>query len=238
MISLREKATIMKATEVEKEQAEKREAKAERQRIAMAEIQQQLEEKKKAKEAVAETQRKEKEDALKKEEEYKKLEREMAEALKKKYLEILNENQQMIDTRSGNDIVKEKMDEVITELEKKKQIAEQEVQKTVDTEGELTQRSITIQDQVMKESNVVSTSLQNVEMKDEAVADLKQDEKAILKSSNNLNNRATAPRTSAQSTIDKSMDSGNSKTQSVQSKKEEKTNDPNEVIIEERESLE
>ena len=162
----------------------------------------------------------------------------MAEALKKKYLEILNENQQMIDTRSGNDIVKEKMDEVITELEKKKQIAEQEVQKTVDTEGELTQRSITIQDQVMKESNVVSTSLQNVEMKDEAVVDLKQDEKAILKSSNNLNNRATAPRTSAQSTIDKSMDSGNSKTQSVQSKKEEKTNDPNEVIIEERESLE
>ena len=162
----------------------------------------------------------------------------MAEALKKKYLEILNENQQMIDTRSGNDIVKEKMDEVITELEKKKQIAEQEVQKTVDTEGESTQRSITIQDQVMKESNVVSTSLQNVEMKDEAVVDLKQDEKAILKSSNNLNSRATAPRTSAQSTIDKSMDSGNSKTQSVQSKKEEKTNDPNEVIIEERESLE
>ena len=83
----------------------------------------------------------------------------MAEALKKKYLEILNENQQMIDTRSGNDIVKEKMDEVITELEKKKQIAEQEVQKTVDTEGGSTQRSITIQDQVMKESNVVSTSL-------------------------------------------------------------------------------
>ena len=75
-------------------------------------------------------------------------------------------------------------------------------------------------------------------MKDEAVVDLKQDEKAILKSSNNLNSRATAPRTSAQSTIDKSMDSGNSKTQSVQSKKEEKTNDPNEVIIEERESLE
>ena len=52
----------------------------------------------------------------------------------------------MIDTRSGNDIVKEKMDEVITELEKKKQIAEQEVQKTVDTEGELTQRSSSIQD--------------------------------------------------------------------------------------------
>ena len=58
----------------------------------MAEIQQQLEERKKAKEAVAEAQRKEKEDALKKEEEYKKLEREVAEALKKKYLEILNEN--------------------------------------------------------------------------------------------------------------------------------------------------
>ena len=40
----------------------------------------------------------------------------MAEALKKKYLEILNENQQIIDTRSSNDIVKEKMDEAITEL--------------------------------------------------------------------------------------------------------------------------
>ena len=48
----------------------------------------------------------------------------MAEALKKKYLEILNENQQIIDTRSGNDIVKEKMDEVITELERQKMIAE------------------------------------------------------------------------------------------------------------------
>ena len=37
----------------------------------MAEIQQQLEERKKAKEAVAESQRKEREDALKKEQEYK-----------------------------------------------------------------------------------------------------------------------------------------------------------------------
>ena len=38
MISLREKAAIMKVTEFEREQAEKREAKAERQRVAMAEI--------------------------------------------------------------------------------------------------------------------------------------------------------------------------------------------------------
>ena len=67
----------------------------------------------------------------------------------------------------------------------------------------------------MKESKVVSTSLQNVEMKDEAVIDLKQDEKAVLKSNNNFNSRATVPKTSAQSTIDKSMDSGNSKTQSA-----------------------
>ena len=71
MISLREKAAIIKVTEFEREQAEKREAKAERQRVAMAEIQQQLEERKKAKEAVAESQRKEREDALKKEQEYK-----------------------------------------------------------------------------------------------------------------------------------------------------------------------
>ena len=59
----------------------------------------------------------------------------MAEALKKKYLEILNENQQIIDTRSGNDIVKEKMDEVITELERQKMIAEQEMKKTEVSQG-------------------------------------------------------------------------------------------------------
>ena len=112
----------------------------------MAEIQQQLEERKQAKEAVAEAQRKEREEAIQKEQEYKKLEREMAEALKKKYLEILNENQQIIDTRSSNDIVKEKMDEAITELQKKKSIAEKEVQDTVATEGGLTQRENASQD--------------------------------------------------------------------------------------------
>ena len=96
----------------------------------------------------------------------------MAEALKKKYLEILNENQQIIDTRSGNDIVKEKMDEVITELERKKSIAEQEVQKTEASEGVL--RSDSIQDQEMKDAKLVSTSLQNVEMKDEGIAGLKE----------------------------------------------------------------
>ena len=48
----------------------------------MAEIQQQLEERKQAKEAIAEAQRKEREEAIQKEQEYKKLEKEMAEALK------------------------------------------------------------------------------------------------------------------------------------------------------------
>ena len=93
----------------------------------------------------------------------------MAEALKKKYLEILNENQQIIDTRSSNDIVKEKMDEAITELQKKKSIAEKEVQDTVATEGGLTQRGNGSLDQEMIDAGVVSTSLQNVEMKNEAI---------------------------------------------------------------------
>ena len=49
MINLREKAAIMKITEFEREKAEKKAAKKERQRVAMAEIQQQLEQKKKVK---------------------------------------------------------------------------------------------------------------------------------------------------------------------------------------------
>ena len=89
----------------------------------------------------------------------------------------------------------------------------------------------------MIDTRVVSTSLQNVEMKNEANQDLAQDEKAIFKSSNNFNSRGVIARTSAQSTLDKSLES-HSKTQSVASKKDEKMTDPNEVIIEERESME
>ena len=73
------------------------------------------------------------------------------------------------------------------------------------------QRLDTIQDREMKETKLVSTSLQNIEMKDEGIVSLKQDEQAILKS-NNFNSRATITRASAQSTIDKSDDSVPSKT--------------------------
>ena len=73
------------------------------------------------------------------------------------------------------------------------------------------QRLDTIQDREMKETKLVSTSLQNIEMKDEGIVSLKQDEQAILKS-NNFNSRATIARASAQSTIDKSDDSVPSKT--------------------------
>ena len=83
------------------------------------------------------------------------------------------------------------------------------MKKTEVSQGE--QRLDTIQDREMKETKLVSTSLQNIEMKDEGIVSLKQDEQAILKS-NNFNSRATIARVSAQSTIDKSDDSVPSKT--------------------------
>ena len=61
------------------------------------------------------------------------------------------------------------MDEAITELQKKKSIAEKEVQDTVATDGGLTQRGNSSLDQEMIDTGVVSTSLQNVEMKNEAI---------------------------------------------------------------------
>ena len=59
----------------------------------------------------------------------------------------------------------------------------------------------------MIDSRAVSTSLQNVEMKNEAMVDLTQEEKVILKSGNNFNSLGVIARTSAQSTLDKSLES-------------------------------
>ena len=167
----------------------------------------------------------------------------MAESLRQKYLEILNENQSMIDTRSGNVIVKEKMDEVIDQLEKKKTLAEQEVQQTVATEGDEEEKK-NVGDYVMQDdsSELVRTGpspqsateaekmsgRNNVEMSNEEVSDLKPDEKALLEGS--VSSGVTGLKVSGQSTVDNSRSFGVSN----QSKLGGKPIGLNDIIIEEK----
>ena len=222
MISLREKAAIMRITEFEREQAERREVLHQRKKVAMEQIQQQIEEKKKEKEVQAEAVRAEGEAQKAKQLEYEKVQKAVAAAMKQQLLDILNANQAISDTRADNDIAKEQMEEKISRLERQKTAAQEEVQQTVATEDDEAEKKQNTArdagDAAMADEDVVKVEASpesartagfgNAEMADGAL-DLKPDEKQLLDGRDRANTGAFL-KVSGQSTLDGTKSIGTS----------------------------